>query len=109
MLTALQALQEPPGKDGKDGAPGEDGVSPTVEITAIDGGNRVSITDAEGSSSFDVMNGTDGAPGTPGADGADGHTPIKGVDYWTEEDKAEMVADTIAALPVYNGEVVSDV
>lgn len=98
-----------PGKDGKDGAPGEDGVSPTVEIAAIDGGNRVSITDAEGSSSFDVMNGTDGAPGTPGADGADGYTPVKGVDYWTEADKAEMVADTIAALPVYNGEVVSDV
>lgn len=108
VLTALQALQEPPEKTVRNGAPGEDGVSPTVEITAIDGGNRVSITDAEGSSSFDVMNGTDGAPGTPGADGADGHTPIKGVDYWTEEDKAEMVADTIAALPVYNGEVVSD-
>ena len=98
-----------PGKDGKDGAPGEDGVSPTVEITAIDGGNRVSITDAEGSSSFDVMNGTDGAPGTPGADGADGHTPVKGVDYWTETDKSEIVSEVIAELPVYNGEVVSDV
>ena len=35
-----------------------------------------------------------------------GNTPIKGEDYWTEEDKAEMVADVIAALPVYNGEVV---
>ena len=98
-----------PGKDGKDGAPGADGVSPTVEITAIDGGNRVSITDAEGSSSFDVMNGTDGAPGTPGADGADGHTPVKGVDYWTETDKSEIVSEVIAELPVYNGEVVSDV
>ena len=45
---------------GEDGA---DGVSPTVEITAIDGGNRVSITDADGSTSFDVMNGADGADG----------------------------------------------
>ncbi len=34
-----------------------------------------------------------------------GVTPTKGVDYWTAEDKAEMVADVIAALPVYNGEV----
>lgn len=33
------------------------------------------------------------------------HTPVKGTDYWTAEDKAEMVADVIAALPVYNGEV----
>ena len=38
-------------------AQGEDGVSPTVEITAIQGGHRVVITDAEGSHTFDVMDG----------------------------------------------------
>lgn len=38
-------------------------------------------------------------------DGDPGYTPIKGKDYWTEADKAAMVADVIAALPVYNGEV----
>lgn len=36
-----------------------------------------------------------------------GDAPQKGVDYFTEEDKAEMVAEVIAALPVYNGEVVA--
>ena len=41
----------------------------------------------------------------PGAKGEPGHTPVLGTDYWTEEDKAEMVADVIAALPVYDGEV----
>ena len=41
-----------------------------------------------------------------GKDGADGYTPVKGTDYWTDADKAEMVADVISALPVYNGEVV---
>lgn len=41
----------------------------------------------------------------PGADGKDGYTPIKGVDYWTDTDKTEMVNDVIAVLPVYNGEV----
>ncbi len=41
-----------------------------------------------------------------GKDGADGYTPVKGTDYWTEADKAEMVADVISTLPVYNGEVV---
>ena len=38
--------------------------------------------------------------------GEDGVAPVKGVDYWTEADRTQMVADVIAALPVYNGEVV---
>lgn len=41
-----------------------------------------------------------------GKGGADGYTPVKGTDYWTDADKAEMIADVISALPVYNGEVV---
>lgn len=41
-----------------------------------------------------------------GEDGQPGYTPVKGTDYWTEADKAEMVADILSALPVYNGEVV---
>ena len=32
--------------------------------------------------------------------------PVKGEDYWTEEDQQQMVADVIDALPVYDGEVV---
>lgn len=34
-----------------------------------------------------------------------GDKPVKGVDYWTDADKQEMVADVIAALPVYEGGV----
>lgn len=37
--------------------------------------------------------------------GDPGKTPVKGVDYYTEQDKQEMVQAVIAALPVYNGEV----
>ena len=33
-----------------------------------------------------------------GADGRDGKTPIKGQDYWTEEDKTTMVDDTIEEI-----------
>lgn len=44
--------------------------------------------------------------GKAGPAGEDGHTPVRGTDYWTEEDKTQMVADVISALPVYNGEVV---
>lgn len=54
--------QGPPGTAGKDGAPG---VSPTVSVEDIDGGHRVTITDAEGAKSFDVMDGADGSSTLP--------------------------------------------
>lgn len=38
-----------------------------------------------------------------GEPGADGETPVKGVDYYTEADKAEMVEDVLAALPTMKG------
>lgn len=41
--------------------------------------------------------------GLKGADGKDGKTPVKGTDYWTAEDKAEIVNDTLAALPKWTG------
>ena len=37
--------------------------------------------------------------GEKGDPGAAGKTPVKGTDYWTAADKAEMVADVLAALP----------
>lgn len=104
------------GKDGKDG------FSPIVTVESIFGGHRVTITDASGTQVFDVMNGEDGSPGAtgpagadgaPGKDGADGKdgkdgfSPQKGIDYFTDADKAEMIQAVINALPVYNGEVVS--
>lgn len=43
------------------------------------------------------LKGDKGNPGTPGK------TPVKGTDYWTAADKAEIVADTLAALPTWTG------
>jgi hypothetical protein len=40
-------------------------------------------------------------------DGKDGYSPIRGTDYWTDADKAEMVSAVVSALPKYDGEVVS--
>lgn len=53
----------PPGAEGTPGPQGEDGVSPEVSVTDIPGGHRVTITDASGPHSFDVMDGKDGAGG----------------------------------------------
>lgn len=44
-------------------APGQDGVSPTIAVTEITGGHRVTITDAQGTRSFDVLDGTNGDDG----------------------------------------------
>lgn len=48
--------------------------------------------------------GPQGDKGDPGNPGKDGHTPVKGTDYWTASDKAEIVAEVTAALPKYGGE-----
>ena len=51
---------------------GGEAVSPTVEVTQIDGGHRVEITDVNGTDSFDVMNGKEGPQGIQGPIGPEG-------------------------------------
>ena len=47
----------------------EEIISPTVSITETDNGHTVSITDVNGTQSFDVTNGTNGTDGTNGTNG----------------------------------------
>ena len=49
--------------------------------------------------------GDKGEAGENGKDGANGYTPVKGKDYFTDADKAEMVSSVISQLPVYDGSV----
>ena len=51
------------GEKGKDGT---NGVSPTVSVTETTNGHTVSITDVNGTQSFDVTNGRNGTNGTNG-------------------------------------------
>ena len=72
-----------PGKNGEDGAPGadgKDGVSPTVKTDSISGGTRVTITDAEGEHTFDVLNGKDGGEAATPEIGENGNWFINGED-----------------------------
>lgn len=46
-----------------DSGGGQDGFSPIITVTSITGGHRVTITDANGMQSFNVMDGTDGTDG----------------------------------------------
>lgn len=50
------------------GGGGQDGFSPIVAVTDITGGHRISITDIDGTKTFDVMDGVDGT-------GTDGFSP----------------------------------
>ena len=45
------------------------------------------------------LQGPQGPAGPAGKDGKDGYTPQKGVDYWTESDKTEIINSVLAALP----------
>ena len=45
---------------------GEDGVSPSISVTDITNGHRVTIVDADNTYVFDVMNGATGEPGEAG-------------------------------------------
>lgn len=85
----------PDGNPGGGGGGGGDGFSPIVEVEAIENGHRVKITDAEGTETFDVMNGEKGEDGKDGENGADGYSPQKGVDYYTEEEKTELIDEII--------------
>jgi len=52
-----------------------EGISPTVEFNDVDNGTEMVVTDIHGEHSTVIP---------------DGYTPVKGVDYWTEEDQADV-------------------
>jgi hypothetical protein len=77
------------GKNGQDGSPGADGVSCTHRWE----GTTLVVTSASGTSAADLK-------GEPGKDGS---TPVKGVDYFTDGEKAELVQAVMDAIgcPVF--------
>jgi hypothetical protein len=47
----------------------------------------------------DGIDGTDGKDGAPGKDGKDGLTPVRGVHYWTPQDRAQIKQELQALIP----------
>ena len=76
----LKGADGDPGADGEPGVAGKDGVSPTVATSVIEGGTRVTITDATGEHAFDVLNGKNGGEAATPAIGDNGNWYINGVD-----------------------------
>ncbi len=77
----LESLHGAPGAPGADGS---DGVSPTIRVSDVAGGHRITITDATHGASnpltFDVFDGQDGTNGRDGEDGQDGADGAPGAD-----------------------------
>lgn len=67
------------GQTGATGEPGKDGVSPTITTAPITGGHRLTIKDADGTKSIDLLNGSDGKDGSDGSNGKDGVSPVLNV------------------------------
>ena len=55
------------------GEKGSDGISPTANVTATEGGATITIIDRSGTTTVDISNGTDGAAGVDGIDGISPH------------------------------------
>ena len=53
-IGALDTGVKAEGIDGRDGAKGDSGFSPIIEVTAITGGHRVTVTDANGTQTVDI-------------------------------------------------------
>lgn len=68
------------GPQGPEGPAGADGFSPTVTTTPIENGTRVTITDADGEHTFDIMNGKDGGEAATPTIGENGNWYINGED-----------------------------
>lgn len=85
-----------PGDKGEKGDKGASGTSVTVksvsESTADGGSNVVTFSDGKTLTVKNGSKGSTGATGAAGKTGADGYTPVRGTDYWTEADKAEIKA-----------------
>ena len=105
--TGAQGIQGEKGEKGETGPQGEKGDTGAVGPQGPQGEKgEVGPEGPQGPRGEKGEKGDTGPQGEKGDTGADGKTPEKGVDYFTESDKTEMVNAVIAALPVYNGEII---
>ena len=83
---------------------GSSGISPIVNVTPIEGGNRVVIVDANGTKSFNIMNGANGQDGKDGVNGTDGQNGLNGQNG---VDGKDGVSPTISVATISGGKRVT--
>lgn len=90
------------------GASTADGISYTNEhlvgTTNVKGALDALVPKSHTHANKDTLDKLSDSNGKLQYNGSDvGLKPVKGSDYWTAADKAEIVADTLAALPKWTG------
>ena len=79
---------------------GSSGISPIIKVTPITGGNKVEITDAEGTKIFNVLNGVNGTNGKDGVNGSDGKDGTNGLNG---SDGVDGVSPTLSVAEITGG------
>lgn len=113
-LQGIQGIQGERGSDGAKGEKGEKGDKGDTGEAGANGKNGVSVThswsgttlfvtSASGTTSANLKGakgdkGDKGDTGAAGTNGIDGYTPVKGVDYYTDADKAEIISAVLNGL-----------
>lgn len=69
------------------GPQGEAGYSPSASVTSTTDGATITITDSSGTTTASVTNGA---------------TPVKGTDYFTDDDKTELISALKSAVFSYD-------
>jgi len=93
----------PQGATGPQGEPGNDGYSPSVTTATIPGGHRVTITDAEGDHTFDVLDGSGSGDMTSASYDPQGSVALAGgIPAYVEENggKIDTIQKNGTALPI---------
>lgn len=80
---------------------GADGISPTVSVSQITNGHKVTITDRDGEKSFNVSNGAKGDKGDKGDTGATGAKGDKG----DKGDRGEKGDQGVSGVYVGSGDI----
>lgn len=83
----IQGVQGIQGETGATGEKGADGFSPTVTVAKKGTVTTVTMTDASGTTTAEILDGAKGDKGDAG------YTPIKGTDYWTSADVTAVEDD----------------
>lgn len=82
-----QGVQGIQGETGATGEKGADGFSPIVTVVKKGTVTTVTMTDASGATSAEILDGAKGDKGDAG------YTPVKGIDYWTSTDITDIEND----------------
>lgn len=88
----------PAGPQGPEGPQGETGAQGEAGPQGEQGPQGI-----QGPAGETGATGPEGPQGPQGETGPAGYTPVRGTDYWTAADQAQMVQDVLAALPTWEG------